>query len=75
VKALLESKGFDVQIVEDTSDFLVRIPKNQKYASILKNSVANWLENEWRIFLMKDKISAELAEMEEGAEKVPSKTT
>jgi hypothetical protein len=75
VKALLESKGFDVQIVEDTSDFLVRIPKNQKYAPILKNSVANWLENEWRIFLMKDKISAELAEMEEGAEKVPSKTT
>nr|MDO8082034.1 hypothetical protein [Candidatus Freyarchaeota archaeon] len=75
VKAFLESKGFDVEIVEDTRDFLVRIPKNQKYASILKNSVANWLENEWRIFLMKDKISAELAEMEEGAEKVPSKTT
>lgn len=73
VKAFLESKGFDVEIVEDTRDFLVRIPKNQKYAAILKNSVANWLENEWRIFLMKDKISAELAQMEEGAEKVPGK--
>lgn len=73
VKEFLESKGFDVEIVEDTHDFLVRIPKNQKYAPILKNSVANWLENEWRIFLMKDKVSAELAQMEEGAEKVPSK--
>lgn len=74
VKAFLESKGFDVEIVDDNRDFLVRIPKNQKYTAILKNSVANWLENEWRVFLMKDKVSAELAQMEDGAEKVPNKT-
>ncbi|MGQ9721459.1 MAG: hypothetical protein ACUVXA_09090 [Candidatus Jordarchaeum sp.] len=72
LKALLESRGFEVQIVEDTSDFLVRIPKKQKYASILKNSVENWLEADWRVFLMKDKASAELAELE-GAERPPSK--
>ncbi|MEM3525848.1 MAG: hypothetical protein QXV37_00405, partial [Candidatus Jordarchaeaceae archaeon] len=74
VKSFLESKGFSVEIVEDNREFLVRIPKKQRYASIIKNSVANWLENEWRIFLMKDRVSVELAEMEEGAEKVPSKT-
>ena len=74
VKAFLESQGFEVEIVEDTNDFLVRVPKKHKYASILKNSVESWLETEWRIFLMKDKVSAELAEME-GAERVSNETT
>ena len=71
VKTLLESKGFEVIIVTDTSDYLVKVPKNKKYASILKNSVENWQQTEWRVFLMKDKVSAELAEME-GAERVTS---
>ncbi len=71
VKTLLESKGFEVNIVTDTSDYLVKVPKNKKYASILKNSVENWQQTEWRVFLMKDKVSAELAEME-GAERVTS---
>ncbi len=74
VQEFLESQGFEVKLVEELRNFIVRVPKNQKYAPILKNSVENWLETEWRVFLMKDKVSVELAEME-GAEKASSEPT
>jgi hypothetical protein len=51
---LLEKNGFDYDLVEDLKGYVVQLPKNVKYAQILKNSVAfKEIAND-RIFLMKD---------------------
>jgi hypothetical protein len=51
---LLERRGFDVDLVEDTKGYVVKLSRYSKYATVLKNSVAHIVTPEWRIFLMKD---------------------
>ena len=51
---ILERYGFDYDLVEDLQGYLVQLPKNVKYAQILKNSVATKETANERIFLMKD---------------------
>jgi hypothetical protein len=47
--------------VEDLKGYVVQLPKNAKYAQILKNSVAFKETANERIFLMKDRAAVEEA--------------
>ena len=65
--------GFDATLVEDLSEYIVRIDRTMKYAPILKNSIEQTDSGKNRIFLMKDLISVELA-INHGAERYTDKT-
>ncbi len=58
---LLEKNGFDYDLVEDLKGYVVQLPKNAKYAQILKNSVAFKETASERLFLMKDLAAVEEA--------------
>jgi hypothetical protein len=58
---LLERNGFDYDLVENQEGYLVWLPKNAKYAPILKNSVAFKETTNERIFVMKDLAAVEEA--------------
>ena len=58
---LLERNGFDYDLVEDLKGYVVQLPKQVKYAQILKNSVAFKETVNERIFLMKDLAAVEEA--------------
>lgn len=58
---ILERNGFDYDIIEDLSGYVVKLPKYSKYAPILKNSVATKETAAERIFLMKDMAAVEEA--------------
>jgi hypothetical protein len=66
---LLERNGFDIDLVEDLSGYVVKLPKFTKYAQVLKNSVAYKETANERLFLMKDLAAVEEA-VSLGAEKV-----
>ena len=46
--------GFDVYLIEDPTDFVVKISKDEKYAGILRNSVDIRETKDARILIMKD---------------------
>jgi hypothetical protein len=58
---ILERNGFDYNLVEDLTRYVVKLPKFAKYAPILKNSVATKEIATERFFLMKDKAAVEIA--------------
>jgi hypothetical protein len=58
---ILEQNGFDYDIIEDFTGYVVKLPKFSKYAPILKNSVATKETATERIFLMKDLAAVEEA--------------
>jgi hypothetical protein len=69
----LKYHGFDVSVVENPSECVVRMNK-QNYDSmvkVLKNSIAHRDVGEERIFLMMDAVSVEKA-LKEGAERYAS---
>ena len=57
----LERNGFDYELVENLTPFVVKLSRYDKYAPLLKNSIAYMETSDWRIFLMKDSASAEEA--------------
>lgn len=59
---LLERRGFDVDLVEDLKGYVVKLPRHNRYAPVLKNSVAMIETPEWHIFLMKDPAAVEEAQ-------------
>ena len=62
VMKYLEMKaGFNVFIIEDSSDFMVKIGKDKKYAQIFKNSVDFRETKDARLFLMKDMVAVKEA--------------
>jgi hypothetical protein len=65
----LEKKGFKTVLVEDASDYTVKVDRFKKYAAILKNSIDYDEKGQDRIFIMKDLVSVEEA-IAKGAEKV-----
>lgn len=65
--------GFDAYLVEDMSEYIVKIDRTKKYAPILKNSIEQKETGNDRMFLMKDMISAEQA-IEQGAERYTDET-
>jgi hypothetical protein len=63
----LKARGFDCHLVEDLAGYVVSLDKSSKYAPVLKNSIEYIESQNERIFLMKDKVSVEVA-LEFGAE-------
>ena len=55
VQKLLEQRGFEVVLVEDSRGYVVKLNRKSRYADVLKNSLAQIETPEWRIFLMKDR--------------------
>jgi len=68
----LWNAGYDANLVEDISKYLVKIKHTMKYAKILKNSIEQTEIGSDRVFLMKDLLSVEQA-IELGAEKYTDK--
>jgi len=60
--------GFDVTIVEDLHEYIVKIDRMKPYVSILKDSIEQAEISRDRIFVMKDISSVEYA-IEQGAER------
>ena len=60
--------GFDTNLIEELSEYSVKIDRFKKYVEILKNSLEQTEIGSDRIFLMKDMFSVEQA-IEQGAEK------
>lgn len=58
---LLEKSGLDYDLVEDLRGYVVQLPKNAKYAQVLKNSVAFKETATERLFLMKNLAAVEEA--------------
>ncbi|MCJ7698527.1 MAG: hypothetical protein MUO73_09395 [Thermoplasmata archaeon] len=65
--------GFDAMLVEDLNDYIVKIDRTKRYASILKDSIEQAEIGGERVFLMKDTTSVEQA-FEQGAEQYTDKT-
>jgi hypothetical protein len=62
VMKFLDMKGgFDVYLIEDPADFMVKISRDKKYAGILRNSVDFKETIDARIFIMKDMAAVEEA--------------
>ncbi len=58
---ILDRAGFDYELVEDLRPFVVKTPRYNKYAPLLKNSISHMETPDWRIFLMKDMAAVEEA--------------
>lgn len=69
VQKLLEQRGFDVEMVENSRGYVVKLDRKSRYAGVLKNSLAQIETPEWRIFLMKDRASVKEA-LRQGAKLV-----
>ena len=69
VMKYLEEKGFETALIEDTSEYTVKIDRFKKYAPILKNSIDSTEGEKERVFIMKDLASVEGA-IGQGAEKM-----
>lgn len=65
--------GFDAYLVEDPSEYIVKIDRAKRYAPILKNSIEQTEIGSDRIFLMKDRVSVHQA-IEQGAERHTDET-
>jgi hypothetical protein len=65
--------GFDAVLVENPSEYIVKMDRTKRYAPILKYSIEQAEIGNNNIFLMKDMASVELA-TEHGAEKYTDKT-
>ena len=61
VQKLLEQRGFDVALVDNSKGYVVKLSHKSKYAGVLKNSLAQIETPEWRIFLMKDQAAVKEA--------------
>ena len=69
VQKLLERRGFDVLLVENSRGYVVKLSHKSRYAGVLKNSLAQIQTQEWRIFLMKDQNAVKEA-LRQGAKMV-----
>jgi hypothetical protein len=68
MKYLEEELGLEFTLIEDTSEYTVKINKFKKYAPILRNSIDSTEREKDRVFIMKDLASVEEA-IGKGAEK------
>ncbi|NQE04963.1 hypothetical protein C5S32_03735 [ANME-1 cluster archaeon GoMg1] len=59
VMEYLEYKGFEIALIENSSDYTVKISKSNKYAAILKNSIESYERERDKIFTMKDLVSVD----------------
>jgi len=66
VMKLLDRKGFDPNIIEDTAPYTVEIGKYQNYGELLKNSMECYPLRDKVVLVMKDMMWVEQA-LEMGA--------
>jgi len=64
----LKDKGFEIALIENSSDYTIKISKYNEYREILKNSIEAYESGRDKIFIMKDLVSVEEA-IEKGAVK------
>lgn len=69
VQKLLERRGFEVALVENSRGFVVKLDRQSRYAFVLKNSLAQIETEQWRVFLMKDQAAVKEA-LRQGAKLV-----
>ncbi len=69
VQKLLEKRGFDVLLVENSRGYVVKLDRKSRYAEVLKNSLSQIETPERRIFLMKDQSAVKEA-LRQGAKLV-----
>ena len=69
VQKLLERRGFEVALVENSRGYVVKLGRQSRYAAVLKDSLAQIETNEWRVFLMKDQAAVKEA-LRQGAKLV-----
>ena len=69
VQKLLEQRGFDVLLMENSRGYVVKLSHKSRYGEVLKNSLAQIETQEWRIFLMKDQVAVKEA-LRQGAKLV-----
>jgi hypothetical protein len=65
----LDRKGFELALIEDLSNYTIKIDRFKKYAAILRNSIDYEEKGKERIFTMKDLASVEEA-IDAGAEMI-----
>ena len=61
VQKLLERRGFEVVVAEDSRGYVVKLSRHSRYAAVLKSSLAQIETDEWRVFLMKDQVAVKEA--------------
>ncbi len=61
VMKLLDRKGFDPNIIEDSAPYTVEIGKYQNYGELLKNSVESYPLRDKVVLVMKDMVWVEQA--------------
>ncbi len=61
VMKLLDRKGYDPTIIEDSAPYTVEIGKSQKYGELLKNSVESYPLRDKIVLIMKDLVWVEQA--------------
>ncbi len=54
VMKLLDRKGYDPTIIEDTTPYTIEISKGQKYSELLKNSIDSYPLRDKIVLVMKD---------------------
>ena len=69
VQKLLERRGFEVVVAEDSRGYVVKLSRHSRYAAVLKSSLAQIETDEWRVFLMKDQAAVKEA-LRQGAKMV-----
>ena len=69
VQKLLEKRGFEVILAENSRGYVVKLRRQSRYAAVLKNSLAQIETQLWRIFLMKDQAAVKEA-LRQGAKLV-----
>ena len=65
--------GFDADLVENLKEYTVKIDRTKRYGTILKYSIEQVDTGNYKVFLMKDTASVELA-LEHGAERYLDET-
>ena len=61
IMKLLDRKGFDPNIIEDSAPYTVEIGKYQKYGELLKNSIESYPLRDKIVFIMKDLVCVKQA--------------
>lgn len=69
VQKLLERRGFEVVVAENSRGYVVKLSRHSRYAAVLKSSLAQIETDEWRVFLMKDQAAVKEA-LRQGAKMV-----
>ncbi len=61
VMKILDKKGYDPNLIEDSAPYTIEISRYQKYDELLKNSVENYPVRDKMVLVLKDRAWVEQA--------------